>query len=319
MSDFMLCGEFKLKKIIHTIADTIAFFRPLLLIPIWTPAIIGFWNGGGNKGIGGEWELILLTTFLGAGIYGINQLFDVDGDRTNNKNLPFALGFLSPMFVKSLILLSFLGALIAAFPMGLLVDLLVILGILLGIAYSVPPFRFKDRAICALISNGLGHGMLIYIIGYAFALAKMENARWDWFVILRSLAYGIAYSAVYLFTTVPDVDGDRKVGKNTFAVRYGERKTIAVGLLGVFLAGAAGLAFKETALFLTAMVSLPFYFAAMSSREIQPELVVRANKVAVLILALCACFYIPTFIVPVIIAIAFAAIYNRTRLGVKYP
>ncbi|MCD6595590.1 UbiA family prenyltransferase [bacterium] len=308
-----------MKKIIQEIVDSIAFIRPLLLIPIWTPAIIGFWNGGGNKGIGGEWELILLTTFLGAGIYGINQLFDIEGDKINNKNIPFALGFLSPMYVKSLIFASFLGALIVAFPMGITLNLLVILGLILGIVYSAPPIRLKDRTIYALIANGFGHGMLIYLIGYAFALDKIQNARWDWFVILRALAYGIAYSSVYLFTTVPDIDGDRKVGKITFAVRYGERKTMALGLLGIFLAGATGLAFKETALFLTAIVSLPFYFAALSSKEIEPKLIVRANKIAVLILALFACFYIPTFIVPIALAIAFAAIYNRVRLGVRYP
>ncbi len=308
-----------MKKIVKTIADTIAFFRPLLLIPIWTPAIMGFWNGGGKKGITGEWELMLMVTYLGVGIYGLNQIFDVEGDRLNKKNLPLALGFISKNLAKTITYCAFVGALIMAIETNINTLILIFAGMLLGIAYSVPPLRLKDRAIPALISNGLGHGMLIYILGYSYAFSQQTQSEWSWFALFKAFAYGIAFSAVYLFTTIPDIEGDKKTDKHTMPILIGERKTMALGIVGVFIAGAAGLIFREPALFLTAVISIPFYWSAVAAPEIEPRLILRANKVAVITLALLSCFYVQKFIILIILTVAFSAIYNRVRLNVKYP
>ncbi len=308
-----------MKKIISTFADHISFFRPLLLIPLWTPALLGFWSGGGKEGIKGQWEVLLLTTLLGISIYGLNQLFDEEGDRLNKKNLPIALGYVSRNMGKFIIFVAFLGALLEALSINLAITAITMVALLLGIAYSAPPWRFKDKAVLGLVSNAFGHGFLIYFLGYVVAFSLGKNAVWDWMVILRAASYALAYGAVYLFTTVPDTRGDSRVGKNTFAVKFGERKTMAIALLGIFLTGAFGLAIHENNLFLTAIVSLPFYLAAVAKKEITPRLIVRANKIAVLTLAILTCFYLQVFIMPVFVAIVFAILYNRLRLGVKYP
>ena len=307
-----------MKRCFLKIVDTIAFFRPLLLIPIWTPALLGFWYGSQNQGFHGIGRLLILTTSLGIGIYGLNQIYDVSGDKINRKNLPLALGFISPALAKIVTFSGFLGALVEVLDQNLIIIAIVIGAIAMGVLYSAPPVRIKDRAWLALIFNAFGHGFLVYLLGFAWA-ASQWGTPWSLEVFARATAYAIAYGAVYLFTTVPDAEGDSSTGKTTLAVLIGARKTMAIGLLGVFLAGAVGLAFGETALFLTAVVSLPFYWAAVAQQTIKSERIVRANKVAVLTLAVLTCFYIPHFVILLAITIGFAALYNRLRLGVRYP
>ncbi len=306
-------------RLLKSISDRVSFFRPLLLIPVWTPALLGFWAGGGRSGARGEGELLLLVTFIACGIYGINQIYDVEGDRMNRKNLPLSLGFVSVGFAWAITILSFAGALLIGVFKNTPIAILSVLAVLLGISYSAPPMRLKDRPIPSLIANALGHGAIIYIIGFLYALSGSGEKTWQWAALPHSIPYILAFGAVYIFTTVPDVEGDRRTGKTTLSVLLGERRAMAVGILLVFAAGACGIAFDEPAIFLTAMVSMPFYFAAISEPRVEEKLVVRANKVAVLTLALLTCFYFPLFFLLIIITIAFSAIYNRKRLAVRYP
>ncbi len=300
-------------------SDHIAFLRPLLLIPVWTPALLGFWAGGGSSGIKGENQLLILATFLAAGIYGLNQIYDVEGDKLNRKNLPLALGFVSPAMAWIITISSFVAALIVAVFYSLPAAIFTVVGILLGISYSLPPLKLKDRGYYALLANAVGHGAIMYLIGYLFAMNANENLSWQWWTLLRTLPYAVAFAAVYIFTTVPDEAGDKKVGKRTIAVILGERKAMFFGTLGVFLAGALGIAFWEPAVFLTAVIALPFYIAAVAQSKIEPHLIVRANKVAVITLAMFTIFYFPQYILLIVVVVAFAVIYNRKRLGVKYP
>jgi len=308
-----------MRKLLIKICDHISFFRPLLLIPIWTPALLGFWAGGGSESARGEGNLLLFATFLGAGIYGLNQIYDVKGDKLNSKNLPLSLGYISNFMAWFLAIFAFFSALFIAFFVSIPVLIAAIAAVALGIEYSAPPLRIKDKPYPALIANALGHGSVMYIIGALFAHYGMPEPKWDWFLLVRMIPYAIAYGAVYLFTTVPDAAGDKQVSKVTFAVIFGQRQTMLFALSGVFFAGAFGTIFSEPALFLTAIVSLPFYIAAIAHSTVEPRLVVRANKVAVLALAVFTFFYFPPFVVPVALAVTFAWLYNRKRLGVNYP
>jgi len=312
-------GKKLLSKFLFGIGDHIAFIRPLLLIPIWTPALLGFWAGGGSFSASELWLLILYTTFLGIGIYGINQIFDRESDVINNKNLPLALGYISKFVAWFITVAGFVGVLFIGLFMPIYIALVTVLAVLLGISYSAPRFRFKDRPIVSLILNCVGHGILIYIIGYLFGIASSEVYVFKWFFLLRSIPYGIAFVSVYLATTVLDVSGDRDVGKRTFSVVYGQRKALAIAVLGVFLSGVLGLIFHEPAIFLTAVITFHIYAGALADKEIDTKKVVRGNKAAVLALAVLTLFYIPTFFIPVFIAIVFAYVYNRKRLGVAYP
>lgn len=294
---------------IAQVADHIMFVRPLLLIPVWTPALLGFWAGGGEIVFMKFIDVIILTSGLGVFVYGFNQLCDVAGDKLNRKNTMMALGLVSPAMAVFISISGALSSIIISVSNGIIPTILTFVGLVLGIAYSLPPLRFKDRPFHSLISNGLGHGALIFIIGWSIA------GKWSWWAIPRAIVYAIAYSGVYCFTTVPDILGDRQVGKITCAVRWGAQKAMTIGLICIFIAGLIGFIVDEPALFITAIVSLPFYVLAIHN----PEKCVRANQVAVLALSILACFYIPPYIILILTTIIFSALYYRKRLGIKYP
>lgn len=309
-----------MRTLLEKISDHIAFLRPLLWIPVWIPAFLGFRAANGSGGAKGYYDVLSLATFLASGIYGLNQIYDIASDRLNKKNLPLALRLISPFMAWLLTISSFVGALLVGCFFSLPVALMTIAAIALGIFYSAPPWRLKDRAYYALAANAVGHGALMYMIGNLCAVSS--SGKFEWFSLVRSLSFAFAYGAVYIFTTVPDIEGDRLTGKKTISVILGQRKAMAIGLLGIFLAGATGLIFGETSLWLTAVLSMPFYIAAVSDPIIENDKILRANKVAIFLMAIftwLSCLFFPLLILPIIAAIAFAFIYNRARLGVKYP
>ena len=309
----------KSSNTIKTLAHHIAFTRPLLLIPIWTAAILGFWAGGGNRGAKNHWELILLTTFLGIGIYGINQIFDKVADRENEKHLPLAMGLISPFMAWFITISGFVGALVIGIFKTPAIAILTVICVLLGIAYSAPPLKLKDRWLHALIANGVGHGALVFLLGYFYALHQCEECKFSILAILKCIAFASAFATVYIFTTLLDTEGDRKFGKETIAVKFGLRRSGAFGLLGLLISLILAVIAREPALFLTAIIATPFYAGALADESIEKAKIERANKIAVLVLAITTIFYEPTMLIPLVLAIGFAAIYYRKILGVKYP
>lgn len=273
---------------------------------------MGFWYGGGERGAN---ELVILATLIAAAVYGLNQIADRENDRLNQKNLPLARGLISTWMAWFISASAAFGAVVVGFGRSAPVGFATVAALALGWAYSLPPLRLKDKAVPALLANALGHGALVFIVGFLFA----RTNDWDWRVLLKALPYAIAYGAVYLATTVPDAEVDEKFGKLTFAVRFGWRRTMLLAVAGVFAAGALAIVLKEAPVFLTAAVSMPFYVGAAVQTELDERLVLRANKIAVLALALCAAAYFIPFFALVAATIAFAATYNRARLGVKYP
>jgi 4-hydroxybenzoate polyprenyltransferase len=308
-----------MKKFISQILDHISFTRPLLLIPIWIPAFLGSWISKGNMGFFDEIELWLLTSFIGISVYGLNQIYDIESDRLNSKNLPLSLGKISKTMAWTISIASILSALIIAFSVGIVTTILTFSGLILGILYSVPPFSFSHKPVHSLVANAIGHGSLMFVLGYSYGFSMAVDESWNWLILLKSLPYALAFGAVYLFTTFPDVAGDRRVGKKTLAVVFGEKKIVPNAILGVFLSAATGVALGETALFLTAIISMPFYIAAIADRSIDAKKIVRANKSSVLSLALLVCAYYPLFVLPLFATICYAVGYNRKILNVPYP
>ncbi len=300
-----LCGGFFAK-----IADHIFFLRPLLILPIWAPLLLGYYAAGG-RGVDMDFIILLvLGILLGGGIYGINQLYDVEGDRLNRKNLPLALGLISRTAAWAITLFCSVGTLIVAGLLGPITALLTALGLAMGILYSHPKWRLKDRPWHALLLNALGHGALVYVIGWSTA----DTLKW--ITLLRMLPYAFAYGGVYMATTIPDIKGDSIVGKRTVSVVFGERIGAAIAFMAIAVATVSSLFLSEPAIFLTGLFSAPFYiYAAIKGGSRY----VAANKVAVLLLNLWVCFYLYFYIVVLVLVVAMSRIYYANRLKIRYP
>ncbi|MCK5833915.1 UbiA family prenyltransferase [bacterium] len=298
------------RPLIHRVLDHLFFFRPLLILPIWAPLLLGYWASGGRESECGYPFLLVLGFFLGGWIYGLNQIYDIEGDRINRKNLPLALGLMGVNSAWIMTIASALLALATGFFISIWTGLFTLVGLFMGYLYSHPRFGYKDKPWPALILNGAGHGALVYIIGWC------SGGRLDWMLLLRMLPYALAFSGVYIATAIPDIAGDRITKKNTVAVIWGEKKSAIISLVLIILASVSGVFLWEPALFLTGLVALPFYIYALSKGG---TAFVRANKVAVLFLNLWICFYVFSYFLFLLVVIIGSRFYYSKRLGVKYP
>lgn len=128
-----------------------------------------------------------------------------------------------------------------------------LLSLVLGLAYSLPPFRLAARWGWDLTANAAGYGLLApwfgaEVIGEALAGTTMASAAeapagnslaTTVFVLLPLVA------TAFLWTTMLDSSGDEATGKRTWAVRWGGRATLRAALSFsalAWLAAAAPLA-----------------------------------------------------------------------------
>jgi len=302
--------KYKKGGFLTRIIDHIFFLRPLLILPIWAPLLLGYWAAGG-RGLDIVFlQLLLLGILLGGGIYGINQLYDVEGDRLNRKNLPLALGLVSRPAAWVITLLCDIGVLVTAGFLGPVTAILTAVGVAMGILYSHPRWRLKDKPWAALALNAIGHGALVYVIGWS-SIGILK-----WAILLRMIPYALAFGGVYLATTIPDADGDIATGKRTLAFAWGETRTVVLAFALIIAASVSSVFLSEPAVFLTGLFSSPFYiYAAIKGGKRY----VTANKAAVLLLNLCICFYIFPYIAVLVLSVVLSRLYYSLRLKVRYP
>lgn len=200
--------------------DYIFFLRPVLLVPVWTIFLLG--SGGdllalGTLDVSQAAGLLSMTAVFG-GAFVLNQYFDQESDKRNRKCLFLPSGLIggrAALCYYAVLNLIALGGLYWA-PRA---TLFVVLVLSLGVIYSCGPWRWKDRPYLALVANGVAHGLLVFQAGRAVAGSDVSSA------FLSSLPYGCGVCAVYLLTTIPDLEGDRQSGKRTLAVTRGPLRT----------------------------------------------------------------------------------------------
>ena len=179
--------------------------------------------------------LLTLVSCLGANIYivGLNQITDVEIDRINKPYLPLASGAFSMRLGYLIIFIAVIISLAIAFYIGRYLLLTVLLSLLLGTAYSLPPVRLKRfyfwAAFCIIAVRGLTVNLLLFL-NFHFII----NGREDIPLIIGLLTGAIfIYSIVIAwFKDMPDITGDRQYQILTLSIKLGIKK---VFLLGVFL------------------------------------------------------------------------------------
>jgi 1,4-dihydroxy-2-naphthoate octaprenyltransferase len=191
-----------------------------------------------------------------------------------------------------------------------IVGLFFIIFLLTGILYSVAPFQWKDRPLLGLFANALG-ALLIFTAGW-----WSEQIDWQ-LPMLHALPYMLAVAAVYLYTTLLDVDGDAGTRKMTFGVRYGLRTTIIVGCVLELAALISAWQLKDPVILYPALGAAPFFLWAAISQRLSE--VSRAIKLPILFLALAICVKVWQYFFLLGLVFYFSRWYYRRRFGLKYP
>ncbi|HID40142.1 MAG TPA: hypothetical protein EYP36_11600, partial [Calditrichaeota bacterium] len=205
--------------------DYFFVLRPMLFFPGWATLLAGYfvaryqgqitltgWNGSASAET--AWALVAFAAAMGASFL-LNQLTDIESDRINRKLFIISEGHISKrsVVIETFFLLA--SALLIAFNLSLHIGLLVMAFIFVtGWGYNYPPFRFKNRPWSSLLANSL-MGWLAFAIGWTLA------APLGWALFIDSLPYLFLNTALYFYTTLPDIKGDAGSRKKTLAVLYG--------------------------------------------------------------------------------------------------
>lgn len=170
-------------------------------------------------------------------LYGINDLFDADTDNLNPQKKGKQEVVVQSTFRSSLawVLLAIAGVTMLSARVTLpsiafwyLVGFLV-----LGAAYSAPPFRFKSRPFIDFLSN------VLYVLPAGVSWAMITESPLP---MLPLLAGGAWCGAMHLFSAIPDIKADKQAKLTTTAVMLGKQKSLLQCSV-LWLAAAVG-AFK---------------------------------------------------------------------------
>ena len=181
-------------------------------------------------------------------ITGINQLEDVEIDRINKPFLPVAAGDLSLRAGRWIVAGSAVLPLALAVTQGLVEILAVVVSLLVGVAYSVPPLRLKRwPALAALSISGVRALVVNLGVAMHFGLTLGDTTHIPAGVWVLTVFVAPFSVAIALLKDVPDIEGDRAYRIATYSVRLGGAIVLRAGLA---LLGAAYLGIAAAAWFL---------------------------------------------------------------------
>lgn len=221
---------------------------------------------GAGAGAGNRSHLVLARGFEGAAawlaatmfIYLLNGLSDVAGDRVNGSSRPLARGALDVRAAAAWCGLLAVGSGFLAERVGLWFEVLDLVMLSLGLAYSLGPLAAKNSAWSASVVIGIG-GLATYVAGMLAA---------DGRVTLRGMAIAgvmAAWMAAAGNTKdFGDLDGDRAAGRRTLPVLLGRRRATRVIVVLAGLVALIGVAAALWDFRLWPLALLAPYFAAVA-------------------------------------------------------
>jgi homogentisate phytyltransferase / homogentisate geranylgeranyltransferase len=164
-------------------------------------------------------------------IVGLNQITDVEIDRINKPYLPIAAGDLT--MTQAWWIVGVCGAVpvVLALTQGTVELAGVLAGLAVGVAYSVPPLRFKRfPALASLCISGV-RSVVVNLAVYAHFAGAIAGPVWALTLFVAPFSFAIA-----ILKDVPDIEGDRRYQIVTFTLRLGARRVLAIGVGALVLA-----------------------------------------------------------------------------------
>ena len=214
------------------VRDVVAVGRPAF----WVVSIVPYYTGillATHRLIPPveEWpRLIVGAVVMGPlvwlAVLAVNDAYDLPSDRLNPRKAksPLLDGRITLRAAKRLAFAAAVAAVGLSLHVGIVFALGVLLAVLLGYAYSVPPVRLKTRAGFDVAVNALALGAFGPLAGWAAINPDLSDFPW-----LMGLQGTLAAIGLYLPTTLADLEADRAAGYQTVAVRFGPRTTYLIG------------------------------------------------------------------------------------------
>ncbi len=306
--------------------DYIFVLRPTLFFPVWTIALAGVWAQNrfdilsasqparlvviADFDISVFVYLGLFTLLMGA-VFLVNQIEDVETDRLNKKLFLIANGDIKLVnaYIET-ILLTVLPIGILAFVYWPLAVVMILAYIIMGWMYSCKPLVMKNKPIGGFLPNFFG-GFIVFSFGW------MIQGQPQWNMIYYGAPYILGMMAVYFYTTIPDIEGDKASEKITVAVKYGAKAAIWGGLISDVIAIVFGLLTRDIIVLIPTLLILPFFIFTTLNQSVKH--ILTTNKFAALFLSLVICYRFPLYLVLIVFVFYFSKWYYKKRFNIVYP
>lgn len=298
--------------------DYFFILRPLILIPCWNFLLIGSTLARGKSGFTPRLVLgLAIYTFVMGGVYILNQIMDKETDRVNKKLFLLSEGYipLKNAYVEMVVL--WLLALLLSLTINRVFLLFIIISLVLGIAYSLPPIKLKGKPILDTLANGIGYGVVNFSVGWLLV------SLFDGAMFYRFIPYFLSISAVFINTTVVDIEGDRRANEWTTAIFLGANAAYVSST--ILMMGAIVVAFinKDFICLIPAVISLPLFiyvaFYSLVKKSIPRKLTIASFRLPGLLFTLITAFLYPAYFLVLVIVLIGMRIYYKSRFGVTYP
>ncbi len=175
---------------------------------------------------------VLMGAFLAAalnvGSNILNQWTDLANDKINKPHRPLPRGEVTLREIFVLVALFYalaLGLAAAIRPEGRWHTLIVVLaGLLLTLAYSVPPVRTKRFGTWANLTIAIARGCLLKVAGWSCVAGVLDDAE-PWYLggVIALFLFGATATKDFA-----DMDGDRAAGCRTWPLRFGTKKAAQI-------------------------------------------------------------------------------------------
>ena len=216
-------------------AEAPAIFIPLLLTattlwdllnPLYFEAVLAF-------------ALLYFAGFI------INSYTDVKVDQRYKIYVASSSQKMGPKLLKNLVIAQVAIAIVLIFHISWSINALwlipiCLIGIFMGLAYSIKPFEFKIKGILHTISLMTSAFLVPFILLYSTA-----SSNFGWYIILLFIGFSITHYGIALANQTGDFLEDTAEGLQSPAVKWGLNKTLRLAKLMSFV----GLCMELVALF----------------------------------------------------------------------
>ena len=312
--------------------DYLIVLRPTLLFPVWTLVLLGHYHGTAHTSHPLKfeflavdipvhlnldtrvWVTLCLYSMLASAGYIINQIADRETDLANSKLYLVARGYVKLPLLKleaAVLFLASIGWAVAWLHRSWDYLSLFAISTVLGVIYSVRPFRLKGIPILDLLANAIGYGGIAFLVGWGATVPLNTEA------LQRTIPYIFCVGAAFVNTTLPDLKGDLAYGDRTTGVLLGVQRACQLSLFLLVIAILSAWILKDSIAFIAGLVSLPF-FAYMNIAP-RRSAIILATRIGILVLTLITCILIPPYFILFGGVLLFVRWYYGARLGIVYP
>ena len=160
---------------------------------------------------------------LGLATYVYNDFTDFQVDKINKTNRPSIKDRLTKRHLITTVCIMFTIGLGLTASINFHAFIVSIIFVALGIFYSHPKFKLKDKFLLKTLITGTGAGLLSLLGGMAVMNTSPS-------IIYTAFSFFIFYFILSPLGDIGDINGDRAVGRRTFPIVFGIEKTLLIML-----------------------------------------------------------------------------------------